>query len=108
MLFVASGSLALLNSYASATDDNVLRKLKAKGMEKFLAFDILMKLARDRYGARFPWRSMICPRPMILGSSITMGRGRSNERATAQLSATGAAAVVRVLGFSLLDQLQFV
>jgi len=53
MLFSGSGPLVILTSHASVTDPALLEKLKAKGIEKFLAFEVPVELARDRYGAHF-------------------------------------------------------
>jgi hypothetical protein len=53
MLFTGSGPLVILTSYGSATDPNLLEKLNAKGIDKFLAYEIPVPLARERYGAHF-------------------------------------------------------
>lgn len=53
MLFTGSGPLVILTSYGSATDPDLLRKLQAKGIDKFLAYDISIPIARERYGAHF-------------------------------------------------------
>ena len=53
MLFTGSGPLVVLTSHASVTDTPLIEKLKAKGIEKFLAFEVPIGLARDRYGAHF-------------------------------------------------------
>lgn len=53
MLFTGSGPIAILTSYGSATNPALLEKLSAKGIEKFLAYDIPLDLARERYGNHF-------------------------------------------------------
>lgn len=53
MLFAGSGPLVILTSYGSVTDPKLLEKLKAKGIGKFIAFDVPLGLARERYGAHF-------------------------------------------------------
>lgn len=53
MLFSGGGPLVILTSHDSVTDPALLEKLKAKGIEKFLAFEVPVELARDRYGAHF-------------------------------------------------------
>ena len=53
MLFTGSGPLVILTSYDSATDDDLLEKLRTKGIEKFLAYEIPIPLAEERYGAHF-------------------------------------------------------
>jgi hypothetical protein len=50
-LFTGSGSLVILTSYSSVEDPALLRKLAAKGIEKFLAYQIPITLAKERYGA---------------------------------------------------------
>jgi hypothetical protein len=53
MLFTGSGPLVILTSYGSATDLDLLQKLHAKGIDKFLAYEIPLRLAQERYGAHF-------------------------------------------------------
>ena len=43
----------MLTSYASATDPGLLRKLAAKGIVKFLAYEVPLELAKERYGGHF-------------------------------------------------------
>ena len=53
MLFGGSGPLVILTSHESATDPVLLEKLKAKGLDKFIAYQIPVDLARERYGGHF-------------------------------------------------------
>jgi len=53
MLYTASGPLVILTSYDSPTAPDLLRKLKAKGITKFIAWDIPLQLAKERYGGHF-------------------------------------------------------
>lgn len=53
LLLTASGALIILTSYASAEDQRLLQKLELKGIEKFVAFEIPLDLAKERYGAHF-------------------------------------------------------
>jgi hypothetical protein len=53
LLLTASGPLVILTSYASALDPALLDKLRAKGVRKFLAFDIPLELAKQRYANHF-------------------------------------------------------
>ena len=41
MLFGGSGPLVILTSHESATDPALIEKLKAKGLEKFIAYQIV-------------------------------------------------------------------
>jgi hypothetical protein len=53
MLLTVNGPLVILTSYGSATDPELLKKLHAKGIDKFLAYGVPMTMARERYGAHF-------------------------------------------------------
>ena len=52
-LFTGSGPLVILTSYASVEDPSLLRKLASKGIEKFLAYEIPLALAKQRYARHF-------------------------------------------------------
>ena len=52
-LFTGSGSLVVLTSHTSIEAPSLLRKLSAKGIDKFLAYNIPLDLARNRYGRHF-------------------------------------------------------
>jgi hypothetical protein len=52
-LFTGGGSLVIMTSYSSVEDPALLRKLGAKGIEKFLAYQIPITLAKERYGTHF-------------------------------------------------------
>ena len=53
MLFTGSGPVVILTSHESVTDPNLLKKLEAKGIERFLAYEIPLDLAKSRYGGHF-------------------------------------------------------
>ncbi len=53
LLVPGSGPLVILTSHESVTDPALLRKLKSKGIEKFIAFEIPVDVARARYGGHF-------------------------------------------------------
>ncbi len=53
MLFTGSGPLVILTSHESITDEALLTKLNAKGISKFIAYEIPLELARQRYGKHF-------------------------------------------------------
>ena len=53
LLLTASGPLVVLTSHGSALDPVLLEKLKARGIRKFVAFEIPLELARQRYGGHF-------------------------------------------------------
>lgn len=53
MLFTGSGPIVILTSHESVTDPTLLKKLEAKGIERFLAYEIPLDLAKRRYGGHF-------------------------------------------------------
>ena len=53
ILFTGGGPLVILTSYAAVTDPGLIEKLAAKGIEKFMAFEIDPNMARQRYGGHF-------------------------------------------------------
>ncbi len=52
-LFTASGPLVILTSYDSIENPELLERLCAKGMDKFVASEISVDLARQRYRGHF-------------------------------------------------------
>lgn len=53
MLFTGSGPIVILTSHDSLTDRKLLDKLRAKGIERFLAHELPLELAKERYGGHF-------------------------------------------------------
>jgi hypothetical protein len=53
MLFTGSSPIVVLTSYESMTDAKLIDKLAAKGIKKFIAYEIPVALAEDRYGGHF-------------------------------------------------------
>ena len=53
LLLTASGPLVILTSYSSAMDPRLLERLAQKGISKFVAYEIPIELARQRYGGHF-------------------------------------------------------
>ncbi|TNF94275.1 MAG: cytosolic protein [Gammaproteobacteria bacterium] len=53
MLFTGSSPIVVLTSYDSLTDANLIEKLTAKGINRFIAYEIPMALAEERYGGHF-------------------------------------------------------
>ena len=53
LVITGSGPIVILTSYPSLTDPALLRKLKAKGIDKFIAYEIPVDLAAARYGGHF-------------------------------------------------------
>lgn len=53
MLMGGSGPLMILTSHQSIEDPVILEKLAAKGLNKFLAYEVPLELAKERYGGHF-------------------------------------------------------
>jgi hypothetical protein len=53
LIFTGSGPVLILTSHASLTDPRLLEKLRAKGIDKFIAYEIPVERARQRYGGHF-------------------------------------------------------
>lgn len=53
MLHTGGGPLVVLTSYPSATDPTLLARLHARGIYKFIAHEIPLEMARQRYGTHF-------------------------------------------------------
>ena len=53
MLFTGSGPIVVLTSHDSMTAPTLLEKLEAKGIDRFVAYEIPLDLARARYGGHF-------------------------------------------------------
>ncbi|MDP6785591.1 MAG: hypothetical protein QGI13_00545 [Rhodospirillales bacterium] len=53
ILFTGSGPLVILTSYDSVTAPALLEKLAAKGIDKFIAYEIPLEVAKTRYGGHF-------------------------------------------------------
>jgi hypothetical protein len=52
-LFAGSGPLVILTSHQSLTDPTLLQKLHAKGIDKFIGYEIPVALTEQRYGNHF-------------------------------------------------------
>ncbi|MCP4128114.1 MAG: hypothetical protein GY753_13760 [Gammaproteobacteria bacterium] len=53
MLMTGNGPLVILTSHESIEDPHMLEKLLAKGIDKFIAYEIPYELAQERYGGHF-------------------------------------------------------
>ncbi len=53
LLFTGSGPLVILTSHEALTDPALLGKLAAKGIAKFIAYEVPLDLAERRYGGHF-------------------------------------------------------
>lgn len=53
MLFAGSGPMVVLSSHEEPDDDVFLGKLKAKGVEKFMAYELSVEEVERKYGGHF-------------------------------------------------------
>ena len=54
IIFTGSGPLVILTSYNSFTDPGLVEKLQAKGVRKYLGFELPLDLCQQRYGQHYP------------------------------------------------------
>lgn len=53
MLFTGSGPLVVLTSHEAITAPSLLAKFGAKGIDKFIAYELPLATAKERYGGHF-------------------------------------------------------
>lgn len=53
VLFTGTGPILILTSYDSLTDPKLIEKLKMKGIEKFLAYELRLEEVRQKYGSHY-------------------------------------------------------
>jgi hypothetical protein len=53
MLFTGSGPLVILTSYDSLLAPALREKLAAKGIDKFIVYELPVETVREKYGAHF-------------------------------------------------------
>ena len=53
VIFTGSGPILILTTYGSVTDPKLVEKLTAKGIRKFLAFELPVERVKERYGLHF-------------------------------------------------------
>ena len=53
IFFTGSGPILVLTSYDSLIEPNLLEKLKSKGIKKFIAYEVPVELAKQKYGAHY-------------------------------------------------------
>jgi hypothetical protein len=53
IVFTGSGPRVILTSHESFTDPKLADKLHAKGIKKYLGFEIPVELCKERYGNHF-------------------------------------------------------
>ena len=53
IIFTGSGPILILTSYDSFTDENLVEKLKTKGIKKFVVCELPIELVKKKYGQHF-------------------------------------------------------
>jgi hypothetical protein len=53
LLMTGSGPLMILTSHDSIVGEDLLEKLRVKGIDKFIAYEVPYDLAMQRYGGHF-------------------------------------------------------
>ncbi len=53
ILFTGSGPILILTSYDALTDPDLVEKLAIKGINKFIAYEIPVETAKERYGTHY-------------------------------------------------------
>lgn len=53
IFFTGTGPLLILTSYDSLTNPKFLSKLSAKGIKKFIAFEVSEEMVKERYGLHY-------------------------------------------------------
>ena len=53
VIFTGSGPILVLTTYYSLVDDALADKLAAKGIDRYIAYELPLPLVRERYGPKF-------------------------------------------------------
>ena len=53
IFFTGTGPILLLTSYDSLADNKLVDKLRAKGIRKFIAYEVDEEIVKKRYGTQF-------------------------------------------------------
>ncbi|MBN1211026.1 MAG: hypothetical protein JXA92_00470 [candidate division Zixibacteria bacterium] len=53
VIFTGTGPILILTTYPSLTEQNFVDKLASKGIKKFIAYELPVKLVREKYGSYF-------------------------------------------------------
>lgn len=53
MILTGGGAMVILTSHKSVTEPALLEKLAHKGIDKFIAYELNLDVAKERYGGHF-------------------------------------------------------
>ncbi len=54
IIFTGSGPILVLTSYDSFTDPKFVEKLAAKGIKKYMGYEVPLDICQKRYGEHYP------------------------------------------------------
>ena len=54
LLFTGTGPILVLSSYPRLTDERLLTKLRYKGIDKFIAYEVALGAVESRYAHSYP------------------------------------------------------
>ncbi len=54
LIFTGGGPVLALSTFPKLTDARLLEKLRYKGIERFLAYEVALPIVRERYEHTFP------------------------------------------------------
>lgn len=53
IIFTGTGPILILTSYESLSDPNLVQKLAAKGIKKYIAYQVAENAVKEKYGMQF-------------------------------------------------------
>lgn len=53
LVFTGTGPILILTTFAHVTDERLVEKLKHKGIEKFIAYEVAVERTKELYGVPF-------------------------------------------------------
>jgi hypothetical protein len=53
IFFTGSGPILVLTSYESLSEVNLVEKFRAKGIKKFIAYEVPVELVKQKYGTHY-------------------------------------------------------
>jgi hypothetical protein len=53
IFFTGSGPVVIVTSYDSFTNPDLVKKLSSKGIKKFIAYNIPIEMAKEKYGHHY-------------------------------------------------------
>lgn len=53
IFFTGSGPILVLTSYDSLVETSLVKKLRAKGIKKFIAYEVPVELVKQKYGTHY-------------------------------------------------------